>query len=389
MFKDDVNARHMIQTRLAAYYGASFMMLGIHLVFWPIWLESRGLNATDIGTILAAGIASKLIATPLIAHFADRLGQRKNIILALTSLSFCSFLFFPFTETYVAILALHLLFLSLWSPSMPLMESLAMHGITTYGYDYGRIRLWGSVTFMIAAIGIGYLLKDRSTDFIYLSIVITLGLTVVSAFTLPDLRPPKSESKNLTLLLVIKDKRFMMFLIGTALIQSSHAVYYGFGSIHWKYNGISEDWIGLLWAIGVFAEILLFAYSSKIIARIGPARLIALAGIAGLIRWPLTAMTVALLPLIGLQALHALTFGATHLGAMHFIQSRIDPSLSATAQSLYSGIVMGGAMSLASLASGHLYQSYQGAAFYAMGGMAAVGGLMVFVLRRKKNGAPS
>ncbi len=382
-------------TRLAVYYGASFMMLGIHLVFWPIWLESRGLNAADIGTILAAGIASKLIANPFIAHFADRLGQRRALILTLTGLSFCAFVLFPFTETFVTILALHLLFLALWSPTMPLMESLAMHGITTFGYDYGRIRLWGSVTFMCAAIGVGYLLKDRSTDLIYLSIAVTLALTVVTAWTLPDLRPPKSEGRNLTLLLVMKDTRFLVFLFGTALIQSSHAVYYGFGSIHWKNNGISEDWIGFLWAIGVLAEIVLFAFSSKVIARIGPARLIALAGIAGLIRWPLTGMAITIGPLIGLQTLHALTFGATHLGAMHFIQSRIDPSLSATAQSLYSGVVMGGAMGLASLASGHLYQAYQGSAYYAMGGMAAIGGLIVFVLRRKKKrgalleGAPS
>jgi PPP family 3-phenylpropionic acid transporter len=373
----------MTSVRLATYYASSFMMLGVHLVFWPIWLIGRGLSPPEIGTLLALGIASKLIANPLIANFADQYGHRKQIIIALTVLSFVSFLAFPLTVTFETILALHLLFLAMWSPTMPLIESLTMHGVALQGLDYGRIRLWGSVTFIAAAIGIGFFLKSGSTDLIYTAISLTLGLTVVSAIFLPDLHLPKSLEKKLTLLIVIKDYRFVVFLIGTALIQSSHALYYGFGSIHWKNIGIPEDVIGLLWAVGVFSEIILFNYSAKILKHIGPTHLIVLAGIAGFIRWPLTGMTTDILSLVGLQILHAMTFGATHLGAMHYIQNRIDPSLSATAQSLYSGVVMGGAMSLAAYASGHLYVASQEIAYYFMGGMAAIGGIIVFLLRQK------
>ncbi len=373
----------MISQRLSFYYAASFMMLSVHLIFWPIWLTDRGLTPTDIGLLLALGIASKLIATPFVAHFADQFGQRKLIILVLSLLSFLAFLLFSITHTFASILALHLVFLALWSPTMPLMESMVMHGVANHGYDYGRIRLWGSVTFMLAAVGIGYLLKERPTDLIFVAISITLGLTVISAIALPDLRPPKSANKQLALLVVIQDKKFVLFLIGTALIQSSHAVYYGFGSIHWKTNQISEDWIGILWAMGVLGEIVLFSYAGRILTFIGPARLIALAGLAGLVRWPLMAMTLETIPLLGLQLLHAMTFGATHIGAMHYIQRRIDPSLSATAQSLYSGVVMGGAMSLAAYASGFLYDAHAGGAYHAMGAMAAAGGLIVFILRQK------
>ncbi|NQV98255.1 MAG: MFS transporter [Rhodospirillales bacterium] len=373
----------MIPFRLAAFYASSFMMLGIHLIFWPLWLSSKGLSVTDIGLLLALGIASKLIANPLVGHIADRLGQRKRVILILSTLAFLAFLLFPLADSFAAILLLHLLFLALWSPAMPLMESLVMHGVASRGLDYGRIRLWGSVAFVFAAIGIGFLLKDRSTDVIYLAIAGSLLLVVLSAIGLPDMRPPRSADKRPALLIVIRDRRFVLFLVGTALIQSSHAVYYGFGSIHWKTNGISEDWIGLLWAVGVLAEIVLFTYATKILSFIGPARLIAVAGCVGLVRWPLTALTLDIAPLVGLQVLHALTFGATHIGAMHFIQSRIDPSLSATAQSLYSGIVMGAAMSLAAFASGHLYATFHEGAYLAMGGISAAGALIVYVLRRK------
>lgn len=373
----------MIQFRLATYYASSFMMLGIHLVFWPLWLSSRGLEPTDIGLLLAVGIASKLIANPVVGHFADRTGQRKLIISFLATLSLLAFAFFPLTDTFAAILALHLIFLALWSPTMPLMESMVMHGVANHGYDYGKIRLWGSVAFIVGAIGVGSILKGRSPDIIYMAVMVALGITVLSAWALPDLRLPKSSGKQITLFKVVKDKRFVLFLIGTALIQSSHAVFYGFGTIHWKNNGLSEDWIGVLWAAGVVAEVLLFAYATKILAYIGPARLIALAGLAGLVRWPLTALTTDIAPLLILQLMHAMTFGATHIGAMHYIQSRIDPAYSATAQSLYSGIVMGGAMSIAAYSSGHLYQSFQEYAYLAMGGMAGVGGLIVYLLRRR------
>ena len=165
----------MISVRLATYYASSFMMLGVHLIFWPIWLTERGLSATDIGTVLALGIASKLIANPLVAHFSDQLGQRKLLIVFLTSLSFLAFLLFSFTDSFATILALHLLFIALWSPTMPLMESLTMHGVAHLGLDYGRIRLWGSVTFMIAAMGVGYLMKEGSTHVVYWAIVLRLA----------------------------------------------------------------------------------------------------------------------------------------------------------------------------------------------------------------------
>lgn len=373
----------MIQARLAGYYASSFMMLGIHLVFWPLWLKSKGLSASEIGLLLAVGIASKLIANPLVAHIADRLGQRKSIICTLATFSLVAFLLFPYADAFASLLTLHLVFLALWSPTMPLMESMVMHGVAHQGYDYGRIRLWGSITFMVAAIGLGVLLRDGTRDLIFLAIALTLGITVVSAFILPDIRLPQAASRQFTLWEVVKDRQFVLFLIGTALIQSSHAVYYGFGSIHWKASGLSEDWIGILWSVGVFAEIILFTYASRILQFIGPARLIALAGLAGLVRWPLTAMTLDIVPLIGIQMLHALTFGATHIGAMHFIQSRVDPSRSATAQSLFSGVVMGGAMSIAAFTSGHLYQSLQANAYWAMGATSLLGGIIVFMLRRK------
>ncbi len=374
----------MIAVRLATYYGASFMMMGIHLPFWPIWLESRGLNAEQIGAIVASGIVMKVLVNPLVAHQADRLGERKRLIAALVVMSFFSFLLFSFTRSFWPILFVNCLFLSFWSPAMPLMESLTLHSSHKFGFDYGRIRLWGSITFMVAAVGIGYILRGGSNDLIFTAIALMMILTCLSAFWLPDIRSTAKRQSQLAFTAILRDRTFVIFLVGTTLIQASHAVYYGFGTIHWQRAGIGSDIIGWLWAEGIVIEIVLFMYGARVLSKVGPSRLIAIAGLAGAIRWAGTGYTTALPALVFLQALHGLTFGAAHLGAMHFIQSRIAPEFSATAQSLYSSAVMGIGMGLAIFFSGRLYAAFEGYAYLPMAVMAAAGGIILYMLRRDR-----
>jgi len=374
----------MIRTRLASYYGATFLMIGVHLPFWPIWLQSRGLDAEQIGIVMASGIVIKILANPFVAHLADRYGERKRLIILLGALSLLTFSLFVLSQSFWTIIVVNCLFFAFWSPAMPLQESLTTQSGARLGFDYGRVRLWGSVTFIVSAVGIGHFLKTGSSELVYTTIMFTLALTLLCAFLLPDHRSPILSRQRLPLVDALKDRQFVVFLVGAALIQASHAVYYGFGTIHWKRAGIGSDVIGGLWAEGVIVEIILFIFGPQVLGKIGPTRLIALAGMAGAVRWAGIGITTALPALIILQALHGLTFGAAHLGAMHFIQNRVAPELSATAQSLYSSMVMGIGMGIAMLISGRLYGAYAGQAYYLMAAMAAVGGVVVFVLRRQR-----
>ena len=180
-----------------------------------------------------------------------------------------------------------------------------------------------------------------------------------------------------------KDKK-LLFICAAALIQSSHGVYYWFGTLNWKAAGYSEDVIGWLWAEGVAAEIVLFAFGAKLIGRLGPAKLIALGGLAGALRWSVTGISDALPVLVAVQLLHAFTFGATHLGAIYFIARRVPQALSASAQGLYSAIVMGLALGLSALVSGKLYGLYGGGAYPAMAVLAAAGcGVALMLMKRR------
>lgn len=175
---------------------------------------------------------------------------------------------------------------------------------------------------------------------------------------------------------------FWLFLAVAGLNQASHAVLYGFATLHWRASGLSDATIGWLWAEGVLAEILLFALSNRILARIGVSGLLLLAGLASALRWLALGLTTDLSALIVLQALHGLTFGAAHLAAMHFIARSIPANLTATAQSLNTAIAGGVIMAGAMAGAGWLYSTFAGHAFLAMTVLALASAVLAFALGR-------
>ena len=386
MTKPDPNKKPTV--RLAFFYVAVFGLIGIHLPFWPVWLAAKGLGPAEIGTIFAVAIGVKVIFNPLIAHAADRRGQRRPIMMALAAVAFCFFALFGVTGGFWSILVVSVLFFAVWSPIMPLGESLTMltgrvgRADSDGGrkLDYGRIRLWGSLAFMATAVGAGHILAGRSPDIIYWAILAALALTVAVTWALPATTAPAATGTRFAALEVLRDRRFILFIMAAALIQASHGVYYTFGTLNWKAQGFSEGVIGWLWAEGVAAEIILFACGAWLVGRLGPARLIMLGGLAGALRWSLTGTTDSLAVLIPLQALHAFTFGATHLGAIYFIARQVPQKFSASAQSLYSAMVMGLALGVSAYASGELYGAYGAGAYQSMAVVAAAGaGIAMFI----------
>ncbi len=373
----------MTALRLAWFYAAAFAVIGASMPFWPLWLKSRGLTVEDIGLVVAIGITAKTLANPLIASAADRRGERKPIMAILILLTTVVFALFHWSYGFWAILAVTMAFHMLWSPTMPLMESLTMQTAKAQPIDYGRVRLWGSLTFIAAAWGMGHMLDGRSVDMVYWVTLSFLVVTFIAALTLPDTRISKPQAGTRPLGAVLTDRTFIVFVAATALIQSSHGVYYTVGTIHWQNVGHSEAVIGWLWAEGVIAEVLLFMWGDKLVKRFGAARLIAIGGLGGLLRWAGTGFTDALPALMVLQLLHALTFGAAHLGAIYFIARRMAPEVSATAQSVYAAVVMGLAMGASAWLSGVLYADVAGKAYLAMAVMSGLGGAIAYYLRRR------
>ena len=367
--------------RISLVYGAIFAVIGIIMPFWPIWLESRGISPIEIGLILAVGTWSRAILNPLLAQNADRHGRPDIMIILLGWGALIAHLLFFVSDSFWSLFLISVCSSILLFAMMPMADAITMLKVREGIVDYGRVRLWGSLTFIVAALGGGYFLEGKSENHILWLIVGLLLLTVVICHLVP--RTDTAGTKNFLtpLLNIIRNSRLITFMISASLIQASHAVYYGFSTLHWRANGIDELTIGALWAEGVIAEIILFAIAGKYINRIGPMVFLMIGGTAAIIRWIVLGFTTDVTHLILIQWFHAFTFGATHLAALYYIAKSVPVEFTATAQSLYSSFAVGSTMAFAMLGSGWLYENFGGVAFFSMAGMAFLGILVLPIVK--------
>lgn len=360
--------------RLSIWYAAMFLTIGLFTPWWPVWLESRGLGPGEIGIVLALTTWTRIAASPLAAGLADRLGRRRPVMLALSCGALVAFAFYAAADGFMQ-LALAAVGLGLcFPPLMPVGENLTMLAARVRRFDYGRVRLWGSLAFIAAAWGGGALIggDPRAVPWLTLG---AAALAVCACANLPDVRAAPAGGAFSGLGALLRRPSFLLFLAVAGLVQGSHAAYYAFATLHWRAAGLDPFVIGALWAEGVFAEVALFAVSGRLARRVGVAPMFALAALAGAVRWTVIGATASLAALAAVQALHAGTFAATHLAAMRFIQSRVPPAASATAQGLYSAVATGTVMALATMAAGRLYAVSPAGAFHAMAAMCVLAGI--------------
>lgn len=211
---------------------------------------------------------------------------------------------------------------------MPLIETVAIDGVRSRALDYGRVRLWGSLSFIVASLGAGVVIGKAGPEAVLPLLVAATALMVLGTHLLPPELGGKAMLRSLKLadaLDLARAPLFLLFLSAASLIQASHALYYSFGTLNWRAQGIPDGAIGVLWSVGVVAEVALFAVSGRVIAVRGTARLLLLAGLAASLRWGVMAINPPLLATRLLQTLHAMSFGAAHLAAIHFLTCcRID-----------------------------------------------------------------
>jgi PPP family 3-phenylpropionic acid transporter len=380
--------------RVSILFAAISVLIGTSLPYLPIWLDWAGLSTREIAVITAAPLLVRVAVTPVIGFAADRAGDHRRFLIALSWAGLAALLALAQSRGFWLILIWTLLFSLAWTTIMPLTETVAMSGVRAAGLDYGRMRLWGSLSFFAATLLGGWVVEGLGpASAIWLVVgggVLTtlaahalarpIGLGRLKAATSP---PRLSPADALGLL---RSRAFLLFLLAVGAVQAAHAMFYTFGTLHWRVLGLSAGWAGALWAVSIVCEVGLFAFSRAVLARIGARELILLGAGAAVLRWLIMGFDPPLPLLLPLQVLHGLTFGATHLGAMHFITQTVPEAQAGTAQSLHasvtSGIAMGGAM----LISGPLYAAYAGRGYWAMAAIAAIGLAVVLALKARRVG---
>jgi PPP family 3-phenylpropionic acid transporter len=222
---------------------------------------------------------------------------------------------------------------------------------------------------------------------------VILGLMAVAAAAvlvactrLPEYRMGRQPAAPPRLERLLRRPALLAFVLAAGLIQVSHAVYYGFATLYWQALGFSEGAIGWLWAEGVLAETLLFAAAGALLRRIAPLRLLTLAGALTALRWALSALATDLASLILAQALHAASFGATHLAAMHYLRDEVPAELQASAQGLYAALGSALLFGLVTPLAGWLFATIGGQAFWPMAALALAGSTIGLLLVARDRG---
>jgi len=366
---DATAAQVSVPLRFAILFAAQFAAVGVMLPFLPAVLAGHGLAPAEVAIVLAAGSAVRLVAAPLVGRGADALGDPRLVLVAAALLAGVTAAGFALAQAFLLLLVVSLAHSLAMAPVVPLSDALCLGASRRLGFDYGRVRSAGSAAFILAAAAAGQLAALAGVASTVWLFALCLLATAAAALTLP--RAPAGPQDHGGFRAPFRNAGFRWLLPLSALIQGSHALYYGFVTIHWQAAGLSPAVIGLLWAEGVVAEVALFLWGRRLADRLGAPGLAALAAGAGMLRWAVTAETVWLPALAVVQLLHAATFGAQHLAAMRVL-ARLPPAQAATAQTLHASLGVGLASGLLMLASGPLYAGFGGGAFWAMAGLCAL-----------------
>jgi len=342
--------------RLAGFYFTYFATVGALAPYFNLYLEALDYSPGEIGEATAMLVAGRIVAPALWGWVADRSGHRLLIVRYTLLLAALTFALVLGTRQFAPMAGVLLLYGVFWSASLPQFEVITLNHLGAHVDDYSRIRLWGSVGFIATASLLGVLLERVGIDWLPAILLALIAGVWVSSLLVSA--PPTSSvpSAHLSLRAVLRQPRVLALLATLLLMQLSYGPYYAFYTIFLDHHGYSRATIGLLWSLGVVAEIALFLVMGRLLPAWGLRRLMLVSLAAGLVRWVMIGEGVELLwVLILAQILHAGSFGMHHAAAVQYVHRYFTGALQGRGQALYSSIAYGLGGALGVYATGYLW----------------------------------
>ncbi|MGR9072029.1 MAG: MFS transporter [Gammaproteobacteria bacterium] len=344
--------------RLAAFYFFYFSALGGFLPFWSLYLESAGYDSREIGELSALLVGTKIVAPNLWGWIADRTGKSLKIIRIASFFAALFFAGFLFKSGYFWFALITVGFSFFWNAALPQFEAATLYHLKDDAHRYSQIRLWGSVGFIVTVLGIGRILDVQDIQILPYIIVMLLTFIWLIALATPEARAVHHVGEHPGLWQILKAPELIAFLAVYLLQQAAHGPYYVFYSVYLKEHHYSGTVTGLLWAIGVCAEIVLFVFMRGILGRFSLRQILLVSVALGILRWVLIAWCVeSSYLLVTAQILHAATFGSAHVAAIHLVHRYFGSRHQGKGQALYSSLSFGLGGMLGSLYSGYYWQT--------------------------------
>jgi len=363
--------------KLSSFYWFYFSALGAFIPFWGLYLKSLNFTASEIGELIAIIMATKIVAPNLWGWLSDKSGKRLSLIRmgALLSCLFFSGIFF--NSHYWWIFLILLCYSFFWNAILPLFEALTLTYLGNDHHQYSYIRVWGSIGFVVSVFLLGLFFSQYSIDYLpWFNLLLLIGIFVSTLFVRE--KPIEHHEHHDKLWDLIKSPEVFALLMACLLVQMSHGPYYAFFSIYATDHDYSNTSIGLLWGLGVIAEVIVFLFMPKLIKYFGLKKLLLFSLISGSLRWFIIAYFIDIQWLITLnQLLHASTFGIYHIVVISLIHHYFKGKNQGMGQALYSSISFGVGGALGSLISGYLWIGLGSELTYVF---AAIISLLAFVL---------
>jgi len=364
--------------RLSSFYFFYFAALGVLVPFWGLYLRDRGVSQLAVGELIAILMATKILAPILWGWIADHVGVRLPIVRLASLLSLLAFSGIFVVHGFWGIALVTILFSFFWHAPLPQIEAATFDHLGPRLHRYATVRLWGSIGFILAVLGLGTWIDRTGTHIVPQLILLCFTGIWLSSLTIPDPRQSSTESVSESLVSRLKTPEIAAFLTTCFLMQVSHGAFYTFYSIYLMEAGYSGTSIGILWAWGAILEILVFWRMHRLLEHFGARRVLSISLGLAVVRWLLTGGFVDY-PWLQLcaQTLHAATFGAFHATAIHLVHHYFSGCTQGRGQALYSSLSFGAGVAVGSLLSGMLWSEAGGSFVFTLSALVAGLGWLV------------
>lgn len=344
--------------RLSGFYFFYFASLGVLVPYWSLYLKSLGFNSLTIGGLVAILPATKLVAPYLWGWLADHTRRSMLIIRVASVLALLSFSLVFIRQDIWWLTLVMLLFSFFWNATLPQFEAMTLNHLGDDTHRYSMIRLWGSLGFIVLVVIIGALLQDYDASLIPVVVLITFVVIAIASFMVPEkLNTPHVDYSPIWN--EIKKPKVLAFLAVSFLMLCSHGPYYTFYTIYLEDLGYSSHMIGILWAVGVLAEVIIFLLMHRLLPMFGARKLLIVTLLLTTIRWLLIGFFANDLTMLFIaQLIHAFSFGVFHSVGISLAHKYFTGSHQGRGQALYSSVSFGAGVAVGSLISGLVWDKW-------------------------------
>ncbi|MES9903082.1 MAG: MFS transporter [Sedimenticola sp.] len=364
--------------RLSGFYLFYFAALGGLLPYWGLYLKSLGFNAVAIGELMAIPMATKFLAPYVWGWLGDHLGRRMVIVRLGSLLTAVIFLAVFQLQGFWELGLAMVLFSFFWNAVLPQFETVVLDYLGDGVSRYARIRLWGSIGFILSVIALGIAVDLQGPLVILPTLFCLYGAIWISSLLIRDPAVRPRPQQQAPIIEVLKQPAVIAFFAVCFLLQASHGPYYGFYSIHLEAIGYSKTLIGLLWALGVVAEVIIFFFMHRLLQGYGARKVLLASLFLTLLRWLIIGhFADSLEALIPAQLLHAASYGSFHAAAIHIVHHYFTGKHQGRGQALYSSLSFGLGGALGTLVSGFVWDDVGPSAAFTVAAMVSAAALLV------------